>query len=94
LILTTRPSSSGEHFYALQLRYAQNETKGEQEETYDIEPLDKDKLQSVITFVMQMAEAERAGVRAWITGGIAVLAAVISAVAAITVALLAHRGTP
>jgi hypothetical protein len=86
----------GEPYYALQARYAQRigEDTQEPEQVSNIAPLDKDKLQLIITFVMQMAEAERAGFRAWITRGIAILAAVVSAIAAITAAFLAHSSAP
>jgi hypothetical protein len=90
-----RLAPNHEPFYALQARYAQREggDTQEPEQVSNIAPLDKDKLQVIITFVVQMAEAERAGFRAWITGGIAILAAVVSAIAAIAAAFLAHSGT-
>jgi hypothetical protein len=87
-----RSAPHGEHYYALQARYAQREggdTSDPEQVTY-ISPLDKDKLQMVITFVIQAAEAERASFRAWFTGGIAITAAIFSAIAAIFAAFIHH----
>jgi hypothetical protein len=87
-----RRAPHGEHYYALQARYAQREggDTRDPEEVSRIEPLDKDKLQLVLNFVAQMAEAERTSLRAWITGGVAMAAAIIAAVAALAAALLRH----
>jgi hypothetical protein len=87
-----RIAPHGQHYYALQARYAQREgmDTADPEEISWIAPLDKDKLQLVISFVTQAAEAERVNGRAWLTGSIAMAAAIISAVAAVTTAVLRH----
>ena len=79
---------------ALQARYAQREgmDTSDPEEVSFIPPLDKDKLQLVINVTTQAAEAECRGAswRAWLTGSVAMTAAIISAIAAIASAILHH----
>ena len=83
---SARKAKSGQHYYALQARYAQK--KGgdisDPEEVSYIDPLDTDKLQLLITFVTHSAEQEMATRRAWVT----VVAAIIAATSAILTALL------
>jgi ABC-type sulfate transport system permease component len=45
----------------------------------------------MLNFVVQTAEAERPSSSAWLTVGIAIAAAIFSALAAIAVAFLRHR---
>jgi hypothetical protein len=87
-----RTSKSGEHYYAIQARYAQREgadTEDPEEISY-IAPLSPERLKLLIDFVVQSAEAERASRRAWVTNTISMCAAIIAAIAAITVAVLKH----
>lgn len=85
-----RTSSSGEHYYALQARYAQRESAdtSDPEEVSYIEPLSTERLRLIIEFVQQSAEAERSGRRAWIANTISVVAAVIAAGAAVFVVVI------
>jgi hypothetical protein len=87
---SVRLAPHGQHYYALQARYAQREgmDTSDPEEISYIPPLDKDKLQLVINFVSQAAEAERASWRAWLTVSVAMAAAIISAAAAVTAAMM------
>lgn len=87
-----RRSERGEPFYALQARYAQRKggDTGDPEQVSYIAPLDKDKLQLLIAFATNMAEAERASARAWTTGAVSVCAAIVSAAAAVAAAFLRH----
>jgi hypothetical protein len=91
--------TTGQHFYALQARYAQRgggDVKDPEQQSL-IEPLGPDKLQVVINFVIKMAEQEakeddqeqvrKSALRANI---VAVGAAVVSAVAAIIAATIRH----
>ena len=87
-----RRAPNGEHYYALQARYAQKEggDTRDPEQVSHIETLGSAKLGLIITFVAQAAEAERASFRAWFTGGVAITAAVFSAAAALVAAFLRH----
>ncbi|HEX9147334.1 MAG TPA: hypothetical protein VGA09_23915, partial [Candidatus Binatia bacterium] len=88
-----RKSEKDEYYYAVQARYAQREggdTDDPDEISY-IAPLSPERLKLVIDFVSQMAEAERASRRAWVTNSISMSAAIIAAVAAVTVAVLKHQ---
>lgn len=85
-----RLSEIGEHYYAVQARYAQREggdTEDPDRISY-IKPLSPERLQLIINFVTQSAEAERASRRAWVTNSISMSAAIIAAVAAVAVAVL------
>lgn len=86
---TKRTAEDGQHYYALQARHAQREGRDmdDPDDAKGIAPLDNDKLDLLIGFVMQMIEQEKAGRRAWWTAGIAAGAAIISAAAAVSVAL-------
>ena len=85
-----RLSAQETPFYSLQARYAQYvATEGESpENSADIEPLDAEKLGLLLDFVQRMAEHEKADRRGWITGGIAVVAAVLAAAAAVAVGVM------
>jgi len=78
-----RPSGNGEHYYSLQARYAQRTDYTAKEEKIDIPPLDTDKTRLIYDFILKSADDERTRVRTWTGNGIAVTAAVISAIAAI-----------
>jgi hypothetical protein len=85
---STRPSSNGQHYYSLQARYAQRDSYDVREEVTDIPPLDTDKIRLIYDFILKSADDERTG-RRWLLGnGIAVTAAVISALTAVLVAYL------
>jgi hypothetical protein len=85
-----RLAENGERYYALQARYAQR--KGEDVTDPDqisyIKPLGNDKLQLLINFVSQAAANELDSRRAWISNSVAVLAAIVAAVSAVTGSLL------
>ena len=83
---STRPSSTGEHFYSLQARYAQRTEYGEREEQTDILPLETDKIRLIYDFILRSADDERTRQRTWVGNSIAVGAAIISAMTAILVA--------
>jgi hypothetical protein len=88
---TRLKSQNGQHYYVLQARHAQREDSYEfvdVDKSKPIDPLDKDKLDLLINFVLQMTEQEKAERRAWWTTSVAAAAAVISAIAAVTVALM------
>lgn len=90
---------TGQHFYALQARYAQREggdVTDPEQQSY-IEPLGPDKLQVVLNFILKMAEQEAkeydqnlARISSLRTTLVAVSAAILSAIAAIAAATL-HR---
>jgi hypothetical protein len=87
---SVRRSSAGEHYYAVQARYAQREggdTEDPEEISY-IAPLPVERLKLLIDFVTQSAEAERTNRRAWITNTISMSAAIVAAIAAVAVALM------
>lgn len=91
-----RMSEFGQHFYALQARYAQRtggDTEDPEQVSY-IAPLDKDRLQLLIGFVVQQADEERSSRRAFLTNGIAAGAAAISAATAVLVASLKADKSP
>ena len=83
-------SPEGTPYYSLQARYAQYKAKkGEEPESMsDIAPLAAEKLGLLLDFVQKMAEHEKQDRRGWISGGIAAGAAVLAAVAAITVGVI------
>ncbi|QQP88763.1 hypothetical protein IGS68_22540 [Skermanella sp. TT6] len=87
---SVRKARNGQHYYALQARYAQKEggDVNDPEEVSYIEPLDTNKLQLLITFVLQSAEQERTSRRAFTTNFISIAAAIIAATAAVTTAIL------
>jgi hypothetical protein len=83
---SVRLSPGGQPYYALQARYANREGLDidDPDEIHWIKPVSEERLNTILSFVTGMAEAERAGRRSWI----AVVAAIIAAVAAITSALV------
>lgn len=85
-------TANGEHYYAVQARYAQRggEDTSEPEKISYIEPLSTEQLRLIIDFVQQSAEAERAGRRAWITNTVSTLAAFVAAGAAIFAASVSN----
>jgi hypothetical protein len=85
---STRPSSTGEHFFSLQARYAQRDDYGQKEEVTDILPLDADRIRLIYDFILKAADDERAQKRAMVGNSIAVAAAVMAALAAITSAFI------
>jgi hypothetical protein len=88
------PALNNQYYYSLQARYAQYDAKeGEEPETLsDIAPVNVEKLKLLLDFVLKMAEQEKMDRRGWITGGIAVAAAVIAAIAAVTAAFIRFQG--
>lgn len=87
---STRKKDGEQHYYSLQARHAQREgdETSDPEGNEDIEPLNEAKLNLLINFVMHMSQQERENRRAWWTTGVAALAAVISAVAAVIAAFV------
>ena len=83
---SARLSPGGQPYYALQARYANREGLDidDPDEIHWIKPVCEDRLKTIVSFVTGMAEAERAGHRSWI----AVVAAIVAAIAAITSALV------
>ena len=86
---------TGQHFFALQARYAQRVggNLDEAERAIDVPPLATDHLKLVVDFVLRMAEDERVARRTWIANGIAIAAAVVAACAAIAAAGLRLAAT-
>jgi hypothetical protein len=85
-----RTTKGGDHYFALQARYAQKEggDTDDPEEVSYIKPLDNGKLQLLIAFVSQLADHEQTLKRALITNAISAGAAVVAAITAVTVALM------
>lgn len=87
---SVRLSETGEHYYAVQARYAQRDgvdTSDPDQISY-IAPLSSERLELIINFVTQSADAEHASRRAWVTNSISMTAAIIAAVSALAVAVL------
>ena len=84
------PNENGEHFFSLQARYAQRKGAGtdEMDDEMDIAPLDKDKLDLLISFVLKMTEHEKFDARGKLTNIVAIGAAVASSIAAIVAAVV------
>ncbi len=80
-----------EHYYSLQARYAQRPDYGKTEEGTEIDPLSPAEIDSILDFVLRAANFERENRRALVANSIAVGAAVISAGAAIVVAVLSQQ---
>jgi len=76
------------HFYSLQARYAQRTDYSAHEREIDIPPLQSDRIRLIYDFIVKSADDERTRFRALVGNGIAVAAAVISAMTAILVAYL------
>lgn len=87
---SVRISEKGQHYYALQARYAQKEggDTADPEETAYIQPLDNERVELLTNFVVRMAEEERNERRGRSTNILAVSAAVIAALAAVVSALV------
>ena len=85
-----RKTENGEHFYAVQARYAQREGGGtsDPDQVSYIEPLSNERLKLLIDFVLQSAEEERAGKRATVSNSISVAAAIVAAIAAIIASII------
>lgn len=83
---STRPSSTGEHYYSLQARYALRTDYDAKEEVTDIIPMKTEEVRLIYDFVLKSADDERARQRMFIGNSIAVGAAIVSAVTAIVVA--------
>jgi hypothetical protein len=86
-----RTAGNGQHYYALQARYAQKkggDTSDPEEVSY-IKPLDVEKLKLVVDFVVHAAEHEHTVMQTRRTNAAAVAAALISSVAAIAAAVVA-----
>lgn len=86
---TDRKAKNGQNYYALQARHAQREGRETKDPdgNEDIKPLDKDKLDLLIRFVLQMTEQEKTDRRSRWTNWIAVGASLVSALAALYVGL-------
>lgn len=83
-----RPSPTGEHYFALQARYALRTDYGQKEESTDILPLKTEEVRLIYDFVLKSADDEKARHRMFIGNSIAVGAAIVSAATAILVAYL------
>ena len=80
-------TGQAEHYYSLQARYAQRPDYGKTEEGTKIPPLTPAEIEPILEFVLRAVEMEKQSRQASWTNWIAVGAAVVSALAAITVAL-------
>lgn len=87
---STKPSGNGEHFYSLQARYAlrEGEDTNEPDEVSYIKPLETGQVEMLLNFVVKMVEYEKSDTRARWSSWIAVGAAIVSAGAAIIVAVV------
>lgn len=81
---------NGQYYYALQARYAQREGGKTEEPKRDsyIAPLDKDKIDLLTKFVLQMVEHEKTEKRVLFSNFLSVAAMIISASAVIIAAIL------
>jgi hypothetical protein len=85
-----RLAPHGQHYYALQARYAQREgadTEDPEEMSY-IKPLNADKLGMLLDFVLKMTEHEKAAFRGWTANIVSIVAVIISAIAVVWAATL------
>jgi hypothetical protein len=87
-----RLAPNGQHYYALQARYAQREGKDtvDPEETSYIAPLDVEKIKMLLDFVIKLSQEERVHLRGWVANAISVIAVIISASAVVYAATLKH----
>lgn len=78
-------SKNGQPYYSLQARYALREggDTSEPDKVSYIKPLETDRMELLINFVLQMAEHEKSDARNSATNWVAVIAAVVSALAAL-----------
>jgi hypothetical protein len=85
-----RLAPHGQHYYALQARYAQRkggDTDDPEEVSY-IAPLNGEKMGMLLNFILNMAEHERAAVRGWTANAVSIVAVIVSASAVILAATL------
>jgi hypothetical protein len=87
--------NTGEHYYALQARYALRKGTDidEREKVIDVPPLTADQLKLVLDFVVGMAEAERVTDRTFWSGLVSVAAAVIAAGVAVFASIYGAHAT-
>ncbi len=76
----------GQYRYSLQARYAQREGRGQ--DPGSIPPLETEKIDMLLNFVITMTEQEKTGRQVRLTNRVAAGAAVIAAVAAIVAAAI------
>ena len=85
-------SKKGENYYTLQLRYARrwlDETANEEMEDPDPkEPLEPEYLSALINYISHQADQERTGMRQWLVIFASLIASLVAAAAAITVAVV------
>ncbi len=85
-------ASNGQPYFSLQARYALREggDTSEPDKISCIEPLGTDRMELLIEFVLKMAEHEKTDARSFVTNWIAVGAAVLSSIAAISAVIFAN----
>lgn len=81
-----KPGDDGEHFYALQARYAQREGRGQ--EPKSIAALPTEKIDMLLNFVLTMTEQEKTVRQVRLSNWFAAGAAIVAAGAAIVVAFI------
>ncbi len=83
------PGDYGQHFYSLQARYAQREGSdtAEPEKISYIKPLETDKIQLLLDFVLKMTEHEKIDSRTEATQNLSKIAITVSSLTAIFVAV-------
>ena len=87
-----RVSDEGQHYFALQARYAQREgedTRDPEQVSY-IKPLDTEKMKMLLEFVHRMTEQEKAGRRGWFANIVSIVAVIVSASAVVIAATIKH----
>ena len=89
---SARLAANGQHYYALQVRYAQREGSDtdDPDELSGIEPVSNDKLRTLNDFILKMSEQERSARISVVSNSVSVTAAIISAATAVAVALIKH----
>lgn len=80
--------SSRQHMYSLQARYAKKGRSDASEAEVYIPPLETEKIELILNFILQSAQQETTRKHTVIVNLVAVVAAVVSAVAAIVAALI------
>ena len=88
---SSKPSKNGQYFYSLQARYAQRKggDTSEPDEVSNIQPLETEKIDMLLQFVLKMVEQEKSDARNRTTNFVAVGAAVVSALSALVAASIA-----
>lgn len=80
-------SSSGEHFYTLQLRYARRwlaqEPQEGEEDPEPVEPINSDSLTALLNYILEMVEQEQTTTRQSSSNKIVIIASVIAAISAL-----------